>query len=195
VASDANAPSDEGPSLESLRRELEREFENKRREAKNQEKRLREKLEADRADWEARRRQQTQELANQKEALRRQLESVQQQAQRRTRQEIELRAKKEELGTQTESHAATQAREAKRVAALERIVATWRDQRGLLGLGFGTCGLVMLVLTFNHRPAALPILRGVATLALVSGWGMYAHSRWMQRPASPSDDAARQTQR
>lgn len=141
------------------RRELEREFDDRRRTAKVQETHLRDRLRQDQVEWEARRRDQAKRLADQQESLRRQLEAARNQTLQREKARAELGAAKSAVEeSRTVEHAERRALITQVAERDRQLAAARRDVRRV--------GIAALVVSISLVAAAWALDR--------NAWGLTA---------------------
>jgi hypothetical protein len=138
------------------RRELEREFDAKRRQAKTQEGRMRDHLRKEEAEWAAYKAEQKKQLADQAETLRRQLESARKQTEAKERARAELDGAIEEATKWRAEEASLRRRHLDEVAALqsrlERANGSRRVAAFLLVAGAGALAVLTLTTTRTWWP-------------------------------------------
>lgn len=172
--------------MAALRRDLEREFEDKRREAKLQEKRIRDRLAQDRADWETHRREQAQVLADKAEALRRQIESAQRKAERKSEEQKGLEAARRQVDQSREALDAATAQTQGRVGELEGQLAKSWSALGVAGLAMALVGAVLVALVWVEDAQDAPAVRVVGAGLGAAGLLLYAQSMARRRRRTTS---------
>ncbi len=129
------------------RRELERDFGARRREAKLQEGRLRDRLRQDQADWEAHRREQGKLLADRAETLRRQQESATRQGDLKQRARDDLVAAKVDVDKGQAAAAAAMRELTDRASGLEAKLAEAKRAARASRLLLAATGIALLALS------------------------------------------------
>lgn len=156
--------------LAARRRELELEFEAKNRDLKAQHKRAMDKLQQDRVDWEAHRREQQRELADRTEKVRRSEDNHRRDAEALRGARAELDSTKAELAEHRVVRSEVKSAQQDKSVAGERLRAT----RGLLAAasflavaGFAACALL---LSLGEERVALGVVVVGLALALLVEW-------------------------